>query len=316
MKLGYTLSSEEHRPNALIEIGQRAEAAGFEFLSISDHFHPWVDAQGQSPFVWATLGGLAQATSTIRVGTGVTCPIMRVHPVILAQAVATTADMFGGRFYWGVGAGEALNEHIVGETWPPVSVRHDMLREAIAVIRRLWEGEYTTHRGLYYTVDNARIYTLPETLPEIIVAAKGPKAARLAAEIGDGLDCTEPKAEMVETFQSHGGKGDRYGQLTVCFGHDRDAAIDLALKVWPTAALPGQLGQDLALPLFYEQAATLATPEEIAKSVVCGDAPEAFHAAIRKFDDAGFTHVYIHQVGQDQAPFIEFAEKELLPAWQ
>lgn len=315
INLGYTLSSEEHRPNALIANGRRAEAAGFEFLSISDHFHPWMDTQGQAPFVWSTLGGLAQATSTIRVGTGVTCPTFRVHPVIIAQAVASVADMFEGRFYFGIGSGEALNEHITGQHWPPVSVRQDMLREAVGLIRKLWQGEYTTEHGRFYTVENARIYTIPEALPQIIVAASGPQAAVMAAEIGDGVDSTSPDAEVIQTFERNGGKGTRYGQMTVCYGPDEQAAKELALKQWGFSAVPGQLNQELALPLYFEQAVQNVTAEKIAESVVCGPDSDKYHKQIQAYVDAGFTHLYIHQVGPNQASFIDFAERELLPTY-
>ncbi len=316
INLGYTLSSEQHRPNTLITDGQRAEAAGFEFLSISDHFHPWMDAQGQAPFVWSTLGGLAQATSTIRVGTGVTCPTIRVHPAVIAQAVASIADMFEGRFYFGIGSGENLNEHITGQHWPPISVRQDMMQEAVALIRKLWQGEYTTEHGRFYTVENARIYTLPETLPEIIVAAAGPEAAVVAAEIGDGIDTTSPTPDVIQVFERHGGKGPRYGQMAVCYGPDEQAAKELALKQWGFSGVPGQLKQELALPRYFEQAAQLVTTDQIGESVVCGPDPERYHAEIRKFVDAGFTHLYILQIGQDQTSFIDFAERELLPAYQ
>ena len=316
INLGYTLASEEHRPNTLIANGQRAEAAGFEFLSISDHFHPWLDVQGQSPFVWSTLGGLAQATSTIRVGTGVTCPTFRVHPVIVAQAAASVADMFEGRFYLAVGSGEALNEHVTGLHWPPVSVRQDMLREAVGLIRTLWQGGYTTEHGRFYTVENARIYTLPETLPDIIVAAAGPEAAIMAAGIGDGVDSTSPNAEVTQTFEANGGKGPRYGQMTVCYGPDEQTAKELALEHWGNAAVPGQLGQELAIPAYFEQAIQLVTTDEIARSVVCGPDPEGYHTQIRQFVDAGFTHLYVHQIGPDQTAFIDFAERELLPAYR
>ena len=315
INLGYTLSSEEHRPNDLIANGQRAEAAGFEFLSISDHFHPWLDAQGQASFVWSTLGGLAQATSTIRVGTGVTCPTIRIHPVIVAQAVASVADMFEGRFYLAVGSGENLNEHITGEHWPPVSVRQDMLREAVGLLRTLWRGKYTTEHGQYFTVENARIYTLPEKLPEIIVAAGGTDAAQMAAEIGDGIDSTSPDKEVIQTFEQHGGKGPRYGQMTVCYGPDERTATELALKQWANSAVPGQLGQELALPLYFEQATQLVTAEQIGQSIVCGPDPAKYHEQIQQFVDAGFTHLYIHQVGPNQKEFIDFAQRELLPAY-
>ncbi len=316
INLGYTLSSEQHRPNTLVANGQRAEAAGFEFLSISDHFHPWTDAQGQASFVWSTLGALAQATSTIRVGTGVTCPTIRTHPAIIAQAVASVADMFEGRFFFGIGSGENLNEHITGQHWPPISVRQDMLREAVALIRKLWQGEYTTEHGRFYTVENARIYTIPETLPEIIVAAAGPEAAVMAAEIGDGIDTTSPTPDVIQMFEQHGGKGSRYGQMAVCYGPDEQSAKELALKQWGFSGLPGQLKQELALPRYFEQASQLVTTDQIGESVICGPDPERYHQEIRKFADAGFTHLYILQIGQDQASFIDFAERELLPAYQ
>ncbi|HEV2527069.1 MAG TPA: TIGR03557 family F420-dependent LLM class oxidoreductase [Thermomicrobiales bacterium] len=315
INLGYTLSSEQYRPNDLIRNGALAEQAGFEFLSISDHFHPWLDSQGHSGFVWSTLGGLAHATSTIRVGTGVTCPTIRIHPAIIAQAVASTADMFEGRFYFAVGSGEYLNEHITGQHWPPASRRQDMLREAVALIRKLWEGKYTTEYGHFYTVENARIYTLPEKLPEIIVAAAGPEAARMAAEIGDGVDSTSPNKEVVETFEQNGGKGSRYGQMTVCYGPDEQAAAEHALKVWGNSAVPGQLSQELALPLYYEQAAQLATVDQMKESVVCGPDPAKYHEKIKAYVDAGFTHLYIHDVGPDQAGFIDFSRRELLPSY-
>jgi len=184
---GYALSSEEHPPNDLVRHAQRAEAAGFTFAAISDHFHPWIDQQGQSPFVWSVLGGIAHATSTLKLGTGVTCPTFRIHPAIIAQAAATVTAMMPGRFFLGVGSGENLNEHILGDHWPPAPVRQDMLAEAIAVIRQLWEGGYQSFDGSYYTVENARIYTLPHEPPPIVVAAGGPSAATLAGELADGL---------------------------------------------------------------------------------------------------------------------------------
>ena len=207
VELGYALSSEEHAPLDLVAHARRAEESGFTFALVSDHFHPWIDAQGQSPFVWSVLGGIAVQTERLRIGTGVTCPMIRMHPAIVAQAAATSAAMLPGRFFLGVGTGENLNEHVLGDRWPPTFVRREMLREAVEVMRELWQGELTSHRGTHYTVENARLYTLPEEPPEIMVAASGPKAAELAGEIGDGLVATAPDRELVSTFDGAGGSG-------------------------------------------------------------------------------------------------------------
>src|ERR687883_157173 len=187
VELGYALSSEEHTPNDLVRYARRAEEVGFAFALISDHYHPWLDQQGQSPFVWSVVGAIAHATQRLRLGTGVTCPTMRIHPAIVAQAAATAAAMMPGRFFLGVGTGENLNEHILGDRWPEADVRREMLEEAVEVIRLLWQGGQRSHHGRHYTVENARVYTLPETPPPIIVAASGPKAAELAGRIGDGF---------------------------------------------------------------------------------------------------------------------------------
>jgi len=313
VQLGYAISSEEFKPRQLVENARRAEEVGFPYALISDHFHPWLDSQGESPFVWSVIGGIAQATTTLKLGTGVTAPIIRIHPVILAQAAATAAAMMPDRFFFGVGTGEYLNEHITGEHWPVLSTRQDMLQEAVELIRLLWEGDYTTFDGLYYTVENARIYTLPENLPPIYVGASGKESGELAGQIGDGLISTAPDNETVDAFSQGGGLGKpKYGQMTVCWAEDERQAKDTALRVWANSAIPGQLSQELALPLYFEQASQLVTTEKIAESVICGPDPEPYHAKIKEYADAGFTHVYIHQVGQDQEGFFQFAQKELL----
>ena len=316
VELGYALSSEEHGPLALVEHARRAEEVGFTYALVSDHFHPWVDAQGQSPFVWSVLGGIAARTERLRVGTGVTCPTIRIHPAIVAQAAATCAAMLPGRFFLGVGTGENLNEHVLGDRWPPTFVRREMLREAVELMRELWRGELTTHRGPYYTVENARLYTVPDEPPEIMVAASGPEAAELAGEIGDGLVVTAPDAELVSTFDGAGGSGkERFAQLTVCWAEDEGDAITTALEVWPNAGLRGTLGQELPLPSHFEQAAEMVGREEIAEAVVCGPDPERHRAAIQEYADAGFDHVYVHQVGADQDGFLRFYEREILPSF-
>jgi coenzyme F420-dependent glucose-6-phosphate dehydrogenase len=317
VQIGYTLSSEEFRPMELVEQAVQAEELGFAFASISDHYHPWMDSQGHSPFVWSTLGGIAARTSRIPIMTGVTAPIIRYHPAILAQAVATVADMMPGRFNFGVGTGEALNEHILGNVWPPVTIRQEMLIEAIEVMQSLWEGGYTTFQGQFYEVHNARLYTLPETLPPIIVGASGPESAEIAAEIGDALVSTSPDKEVADSFDAAGGSGKpKYGQITVCYAEDEDQAAQTALDVWGYTVLGGQASQELPLPKHYQEAIEgLATPEIVKKSVVCGPDPAKYHEKVQAYVDAGFTHVYFHQVGQDQKSFFEFAKKELLPKY-
>jgi coenzyme F420-dependent glucose-6-phosphate dehydrogenase len=315
VQIGYTLSSEEHLPNDLVRYAKMAEDAGFAFTSISDHYHPWVDAQGHSPFVWSVIGGVATATERIQLGTGVTCPTVRTHPAIIAQAAATSAAMMPGRFYLGVGSGEALNEHITGERWPETEIRQAMLEEAVAVMRLLWQGGNQSHHGTYYTVENARIYTLPEEPIPVMVAAAGPQAAELAGRIGDGLISTSPDQKVVQAFEKAGGKGPRYGQITVCWSEDDKAALKTAHKIWPNAGIPGELGQELPTPTHFEQAAQLVTPETIAESVVVGPDASKYLAKIDEYVQAGFDHVYIHQIGPDQTGFIRFAEREILPQY-
>ena len=270
VQIGYALSSEEHTPLDLIRNAQRAEAAGFTYSLISDHYHPWVDAQGHSPFVWSVIGGIATSTSNLALGTGVTCPTVRTHPAIIAQAAATSAAMMPGRFFLGVGSGEALNEHITGERWPETEIRLEMLEEAIAVMRLLWQGGNQSHHGKYYTVENARLYTLPEQPVQVMIGAGGPKAAELAGRLGDGLISTSPDKEIVQAFQGAGGKGPLYGQLTVCWAESDEQAVRTAHEIWPNSAIPGELGQELPTPAHFEQAAQMVKPEDIAKQVTHG----------------------------------------------
>jgi coenzyme F420-dependent glucose-6-phosphate dehydrogenase len=313
-ELGYTLSSEEHGPKELVRNARAAEEAGFAFLTISDHFHPWTDRQGQSPFVWSVIGGVAEATERVRLGTGVTCPTIRIHPAIVAQAAATCAAMMDGRFFLGVGTGEELNEHITGARWPGPQERLEMLEEAIEVMRLLWQGGYQSHYGKHYTVEQARIYTLPDEPPEIAVAASQPEAAQLAGRAGDLLITVSPDEELVQEFDGAGGKGKpRYGQLHVCYRESEEEARKTALEIWPNAALQGALGQELAITSHYEAAAALASEDDIAEAVVCGPDPEEHLKAIREYDDAGFTHVFVHQIGQDQESFLRFYAEEILP---
>jgi G6PDH family F420-dependent oxidoreductase len=316
VELGYALSSEELGPLELVENARRAEQAGFGFALISDHFHPWLDVQGESPFVWSTIGAISQATESLALGTGVTCPMIRTHPAIISQAAATSAALMPGRFFLGVGTGENLNEHVLGDRWPDHEQRLEMLEEAVEVIRELWRGDVVTRRGRYYTVDRARLYTVPDEPPPIAVAAGGPEAAKLAGRIGDAFVSTAPDEELVQAFRDGGGDGKPcYGQLTVCY-EDRDRAVKTAFEVWPNPALGGELGQELVMPSHYEAACDVLTPDQVAEKVVCGPDPDEHRKAIAEFEDAGFSRVYIHQVGRDQAPFFDFYEREILPELQ
>ena len=313
-EIGYWLSCEEHAPNDLVRYAHRAEEVGFSFGLISDHFHPWLDRQGQSPFVWAVLGGIAQVTQRLRLATAVTCPLLRMHPAIVAQAAATAAAMLPGRFLLGLGSGENLNEHILGAHWPPADVRLDMLEEAIQVLRLLWRGGSRSHHGRYFTVEDACIYTRPESPPPILVAASGPRAAELAGRHADGLITVVPDRELVEAFTAAGGAGKpKYGQVKVCWAADEAQARRTAYEVWPNGALPGALNAELREPSQFEQAVKLVTPDQVAEKTVCGPDPERHIGAIRRFLDAGFDHVSVHQIGPDQEGFFEFYQRDVLP---
>jgi G6PDH family F420-dependent oxidoreductase len=238
---------------------------------------------------------------------------MRIHPAILAQAAATTANLFEGRFTWGVGTGEALNEHIMATRWPPVATRLEMLEEAVAVIRQLWTGEETTHEGKHYAVENARIYDPPDPVPPIVVSAFGPHAAEVAGRIGDGLWITSPDADTVKRWRDAGGHGPVYAQLTLCWAQDRDAAIETAHRIWPNTGVPGQLSQDLPTPAHFEQASQTVTPDQIAESMPCGPDAGAVLEELRALVDAGVDHAYLHQIGPDQEGFARFWSEELAP---
>jgi coenzyme F420-dependent glucose-6-phosphate dehydrogenase len=315
VQIGYTLSSEEHPPGDLLLYGRIAEETGFDFLTISDHFHPWISRQGQSPLVWSVLGGLSVKTERVPIMTAVTCPTIRIHPAIVAQAAATTAALLPDRFILGLGSGENLNEHIVGMGWPHPEERLDMLGEAIELIRRLWTGELVTEWTDHFTVDRARLYTLPETSPPIAVAASTTAAAKLAGRSGDALISTAPKAEIVDAFREAGGDGQPvYGQVTVCYGPEEQKAKDEALEWWPNTSVPGELGVDLAEPQHFEEVAQLITADTVAEKVVCGPGADPILETIGTFVNAGFDHVFLHQVGPRQEEFLEFAKDSLLPA--
>lgn len=313
MELGYHMSSEEHASNALVRNAQRAEEVGFTYALISDHFHPWLDVQGHSPFVWGIIGGIAHATRRLRVGTGVTCPIMRIHPAIIAQAAATAADMMPGRFFLGVGSGENLNEHILGDHWPPAPIRLEMLEEAVEVIRLLWSGEEESFFGNYYTVENARIYTLPDELPPIYIASSGKVSARMAGRIGDGLISGSTDQEILESFDEAGGKGKpRYAKVDVCVADSEEEGRKIAHKIWKNTGLEGQLNVELATPSLFEAATANVTEDDVTQRVLCSLDPEKHLEQIYKYRDAGYDYVYVHQIGPDQEKFFQYYEKHIL----
>jgi coenzyme F420-dependent glucose-6-phosphate dehydrogenase len=312
--VGYALSSEEHGPRALVRNARLAEEVGFSFALISDHFHPWIERHPHSPFVWGVLGAIAEATDKLVVGTGVTCPTMRIHPAIVAHAAATAADLMPGRFFLGVGTGENLNEHILGQAWPEWEVRAEMLEEAVEVIRALWSGEMTSRRGRHFRVQNARLRTLPEALPPIRVAASGSRMAGLAARIGDGLIATAPDRDLVKSYDTAGGTGPKIGQLTVCWASTEEEARRTAHEWWPTAALHGEVSQELPNPSQFTQLAEGVTEDQVAEMIVCGPDADRHLGKIEEFERAGFDHVYLHQVGPDQQGFIDWARDEILPA--
>lgn len=315
VELGFALSTEDHRPDQLIDQARRAEQGGFDFAMISDHYHPWTRHQGESPFVWSVLGALAEATDRLVLATAVTCPTVRIHPAVLAQAAATTAVMMPDRFLFGVGSGEHLNEHVLGDRWPPVAVRHEMLEESLEVIRALWAGGQRSHHGRHYTVENAEVFTRPAKPPPILVAAAGPRAAALAGRVGDGLIATDPDPELVAAFRSAGGERKPcYGGVKVCWAADEATARLQAREWWPVLGLTGELGQVLPTPAHFEQATARVTEEEIAAGTPCTPDPETHIAALREYVDAGFDHVYVHQVNPDADGFFEFYEEEVLPA--
>ena len=280
---------------------------------ISDHFHPWISAQGHSPFVWSVLGGIANATERIAVATGVTCPLIRIHPAIVAQAAATCGAMLPGRFTLGLGTGENLNEHVLGDRWPAPDERIELLEEAIEVIRLLWQGEEQTHRGKHYTVDHARLYTLPEEEIPIVVAAAKPLAAAVAGRLGDGLVNTTPDEEIVAAYREAGGDGPRYGQVRLCWAEDEEAAKQTVHELWRHTGLGGTINQELPRPSDFEAASEGVTVEEATKEVPCGPDPAPVLEAIRAWEQAGFDRISLHQVGPDQEGFFRFFEQELQP---
>ncbi|MFG1811107.1 TIGR03557 family F420-dependent LLM class oxidoreductase [Streptomyces sp. NPDC049040] len=312
-RYGYFLSSEEFTPGELLDQARMAQEAGFQGLAISDHFHPWNDEQGESAFVWSMIGALSQVTS-LPITTLVTCPTIRIHPAVNAQAAATAAVLTGGGFRFGLGSGEALNEHILDDDWPDADVRLEMLEEAVEVIRKLSTGERVTHRGTHYAVRNARLYTLPDQPAPLYISGFGPRAAELAGRIGDGFVTMQPDASLVETFRKAGGAGKPVvGGLKVCWDTDRHRAVTTVHRLWPNEQLPGELPQILPTPEHFQQANALVTEDMIAEAVVCGDNADEHIEAVTAYTRAGFDEVYVGQIGPDQRQFFDFYRNDILP---
>jgi G6PDH family F420-dependent oxidoreductase len=310
---GYFLSSEEHRPDELVRQAVLAEAAGFEALWISDHFHPWNDEQGESPFVWSVIGAIANATS-LPITTAVTCPTVRIHPAIIAQAAATSALLADGRFQLGVGTGENLNEHILGDRWPPADVRLDMLEEAVEVMRALWTGDQVSHHGPHYTVENARLYSTPDQPPPVYVSGFGPKAVSLAARIGEGYCGTSPDAELLQQYRDEGGAGPTQAGVKVCWGPDRAECVKTAHRLWGPNMVPGESAQELPMPAHFEQAGALVDEEMVSEKFACGPDLDEHLGSLTEYRDAGYDELYVSQIGPTSGGFFQFAEQELLPA--
>jgi len=309
-EIGYFLSSEEHGPAALVEQARLASDAGIGSVWISDHFHPWLDEQGQSPFVWSVIGAIA-ASTPLAVITAVTCPTVRIHPAIVAHAAATSALLLDGRFELGVGSGEYLNEHIFGDQWPITDVRLDMLEEAVEVMRRLWTGEEIVHRGRHYTVENARLYSLPERPPPVLMSGFGPKATDLAARIADGYMSTKPDEDLVNRYREQGGRGTASAGVKVCWGPDADECAERAHRLWRSSGVPGELSQELRSPALFDQASSVVTVDTVAEHIPCGPDAEPIVKAVQRYVDAGYDRVFINQIGPNQAEFFRFFAHEL-----
>jgi len=310
--IGYFLSSEENDPGELLEQAQLAEAHGLSSVWISDHFHPWLDEQGQSPFVWGVIGAIA-ATTQLQVTTAVTCPTVRIHPAIVAQAAATASQQLQGRFRLGVGSGENLNEHVLGDRWPSTDERLAMLEEAVEVMRQLWTGEPVSFEGEHYVVDRARLYTTPTGTIEVPVSGFGPKATDLAARIGDGYVTTTPDAEALARYREKGGKGPSMAGVKVSWGPDEDEAAEVAHHLWRSSGVPGELSQELPMPAHFDQASELVTVDAVKEKVACGPDPEKHAAAITPYLEAGFDEVYVSQMGDVDEGFFAFFRDEVLP---
>ncbi|KQX07612.1 MULTISPECIES: TIGR03557 family F420-dependent LLM class oxidoreductase [unclassified Leifsonia] len=313
MKIGYKLAAEAFGPQELVRQAVRAEQAGFDFVEISDHFHPWVEAQGHSPFAWNVLSVIAAKTTTLNFATGVTCPSVRYHPAIIAQAAATLALLSDGRFTLGVGAGERLNEHIVGRGFPGIHERHAMFDEALDIIRLLWQGGYQNYDGRYLKLEDARIFDLPEVPPTLAVAVSGPASVALAAEHGDGLFAVEPKSDLVSGYRDAGGTGPLYCEAPLAWAPSEEAAIEAALETNAWSLSGWKVMSELPNPVNFEAASTTVRADDIREQFACGPDVERHLEVIGQFTDAGFDHIALMNSGPDVDGFFDFFQRELRP---
>ncbi|MCM4079577.1 TIGR03557 family F420-dependent LLM class oxidoreductase [Paractinoplanes hotanensis] len=311
MKLGYKLAAEAFGPKELIRQAVRAEQAGFDFVEISDHYHPWLDVQGHSPFAWNVLSAIAMRTERLGLATGVTCPTVRYHPAIIAQAAATLAIISDDRFTLGVGAGERLNEHVVGQGFPSVRGRHERLEEALDIISLLWRGGYQSYEGKHLQLEDAQVFDLPSKLPAIAVAAGGKQAAELAATHGSGLFATEPRADLVETFTAAGGQGPKYAEASVAWAPSKDEAVRAAHETTRWAVTGWKVMAELPNPVNFEAASATVRPEDIAGQFAVGPDPEPYVKMVGEYKDAGYDHIVLMNAGPDPDGFIDFFAKEL-----
>ena len=314
MQYGYKLSAEGFDPKELVRQAKLAEASGFDFVEMSDHYHPWLDSQGHSPFAWTVLGAIAAETDRIGLATGVTCPTVRYHPAIIAQAAATLAIVSDDRFTLGVGAGERLNEHVVGRGFPAVAERQEMLREALEIIRLLWQGGYRSYRGEYLDLEDARVFDLPDRLPVIAVAAGGPDAAELAAELGDGLFGTEADPELLGAYRDAGGSGPRYGEVGLAWAEDEEQAVRAAFESSRWSLAGWKVMSELPNPVNFEASARYVREEDVAAQMPCGPEVAKHVAAVRSYEQAGYDHVVLANNGPDPDGFMDFFTRELKPA--
>ena len=314
LKLGYKLMAEEHGPSDLVRNAQRAEQAGFDFAAISDQFFPWLEEQGHSPLAWPVLGALANATRRIGLMTSVTCPIMRYHPAIIAQGAATLGLLSDDRFTLGLGAGERLNEHVVGAGWPGRGERHERLSEAVDIIQGLLAGNLTNYRGKYFQLDHARLFDRPDIKPTVAIAAGGTEAARLAGRKGDGLVVTEPRPDLIEAFVAGGGSGPRYAEVALCYAEREEDARQTAHHYFRWAVTGWPVQAELPDTEGFAAASKHVSPETVAQTVSCGPSPDRHLEAVDRFVQAGYDHIILLQVGPDQDRFLDLFERELAPA--
>ncbi|MCO7192898.1 TIGR03557 family F420-dependent LLM class oxidoreductase [Pseudonocardia sp. McavD-2-B] len=311
MQIGFKLFAEAHTPQEMVRQAVRAEEAGFDFVEISDHYHPWLESHGHSGFAWSILAAIAMRTERIGLATGVTCPTIRYHPAIIAQAAATTALLSDGRFTLGVGSGEQLSEHITGHPWPVVGVRHAMLREALEIIRLLWSGGYRTYRGNHLSIEDAQVFDLPDTLPDIVVAAGGPKAARIAGELGDGLFATEPRTDLIEAYTAAGGTGSRWAEVPLAYAGTVDAALESAHRLFRFGPTGWKIQAELPNVRNFEAATAFVRREDMADAFGAGPDVETHVATVKGFADAGYDRLALISAGPDVEEFFAFFEGEL-----